>query len=89
MDARHRRSERRKPRLLLEEAVEIALHRGQFAFCDADLVLRALALMMRDGSSGLSWNDTMARVMRRIGRTMTKYRLANTRIPLITETMKR
>ena len=39
LDARHCRAKCRQSRLLLQEAIEIALHRGQFAFGNADLVL--------------------------------------------------
>ena len=36
------------------------------------LLLALPLLMILAGSSGLSWNDTMERVILRIGRTMTK-----------------
>jgi hypothetical protein len=39
LDSRDRGTQCREPGLLLQEAVEIALHRCEFAFGDADLVL--------------------------------------------------
>ncbi len=72
LDFRDRAAQRRQPRLLLQRAVDFALHRRQLAFRDADLVApRARRNDARRIFRVLA-EATIARVIAAIGRTSTK-----------------